>query len=86
MTFNNGILFRTKNFIPDYRYTLNFVDAWSVDEIIILDITREKEKNRNYFFDAVTSFSEKCFVPLTVGGGVRKKEDFAILCAFGSLK
>ena len=37
---NNGVLFRSKNFLPDYRYTLNFIDMWSVDEVIILDITR----------------------------------------------
>src|SRR5207249_8200154 len=33
LTFNDGVLFRTKRFRPDYRYTLNFVDAWSVDEV-----------------------------------------------------
>ena len=40
LTFNDGVLFRTKDFIPDYRYTANFVDAWSIDEIVLLDITR----------------------------------------------
>ena len=28
LTFNDGVLFRTKLFTPDYRYTLNFVDSW----------------------------------------------------------
>lgn len=49
---NNGILFRTKNFIPDYRYTLNFVDMWSIDEVIVVDITRKldfKNKKKNFF-------------------------------------
>ena len=32
----NGVLFRTKNFFPDYRYTLNFIDMWSVDELKFL--------------------------------------------------
>ena len=41
LTLNDGTLFRTKLFKPDYRYTLNFVDAWSVDEIAILDVTRD---------------------------------------------
>ena len=40
LTFNDGVLFRTKLFEPDYRYTLNFVDAWSADEIAVLDVTR----------------------------------------------
>jgi imidazole glycerol phosphate synthase subunit HisF len=51
---NNGVLFRSKNFIPDYRFTLNFIDMWSVDEIILLDITREldfeSEKKKYFFF------------------------------------
>ena len=51
---NNGILFRSKNFFPDYRYTLNFIDMWSVDEVILLDITRnldfESEKKNIFFF------------------------------------
>ena len=41
LTLNESILFRTKNFNPDLRYTINFIDSWSVDEMIILDITRE---------------------------------------------
>jgi imidazole glycerol phosphate synthase subunit HisF len=49
---NNGVLFRSKNFIPDYRFTLNFIDMWSVDEIILLDITRELDfdSEKKYFF------------------------------------
>ena len=30
-----------KNFIPDYRYTKNFVDLWKADEIILLDISKK---------------------------------------------
>ena len=44
---NNGILFRSKKFIPDYRYTLNFIDMWSVDELVILDITRNVNLDDN---------------------------------------
>ena len=42
LTFNNGVLFRTKNFKPDYRYTKNFIDLWSVDEIILIDVSKKK--------------------------------------------
>ena len=38
---NNGVLFRSKKFIPDYRYTLNFIDMYSVDEIILIDISQK---------------------------------------------
>ena len=37
LTFNDGVLFRTKKFNPDYRYTLNFADTWDIDEIVVLD-------------------------------------------------
>ena len=38
LNFLDGILYRTRNFFPDYRYTHNFIDLWSIDEIVILDI------------------------------------------------
>jgi cyclase len=86
LTVNNGILFRTRNFIPDYRYTLNFVDAWSVDEVVLLDITRPDEGEREHFYDVVRLFARNCFVPLTVGGGVRDIEDFRTLLGIGADK
>ena len=76
LTFNDGVLFRTKLFTPDYRYTANFVDAWSIDEIVLLDITRPERRQPGLFFSVVSDFSKKCFVPLCVGGGVRTLEDF----------
>lgn len=76
LTFNDGVLFRTKIFTPDYRYTANFVDAWSIDEIVLLDITRPERRNAELFFSVVSDFSKKCFVPMCVGGGVRSLDDF----------
>lgn len=69
LTFNDGVLFRTKNFNPDYRYTSNFVDLWSIDELILLDVS--KEKDTESFSKIVKTFSRKCFVPITVGGGIK---------------
>lgn len=77
LTLNDGTLFRTKLFKPDYRYTLNFVDAWSVDEIAILDVTRGANPDRDKFFKAVSEFARSCFVPISVGGGIRKLDDVA---------
>lgn len=81
LTFNQGVLFRTKQFVPDYRYTLNFVDAWSVDEIVVLDVTRDLKAgdlntDRESFYQVVSNFAKKCFVPLAAGGGVRSLDDF----------
>ena len=59
LTFNDGVLFRTKKFIPDYRYTKNFVDLWKADEIILLDISKKKLSKK--FIDIVNFFSKNCF-------------------------
>lgn len=76
LTFNEGVLFRSKLFTPDYRYTANFVDSWSIDEIVLLDITRPEKRNPELFYTVVSAFSRKCFVPVCVGGGVRSLDDF----------
>ncbi len=86
LTFNNGTLFRTKLFQPDYRYTHNFVDAWSIDEIVILDVTRPGQGERRNFLDVVTRFAHDCFVPLAVGGGIRSLDDVRELMAAGADK
>lgn len=88
LTFNDGILFRTKLFQPDYRYTLNFVDAWSVDEVILLDVSRTDTPlcKRTEFFDTIDKFARRCFVPLTVGGGIRSLDDVRMALACGADK
>ena len=75
LTFCDGVLFRTKTFNPDYRYTLNFVDAWSVDEIVALDITRPGQGSRESFFRVLGEFASNCFVPISAGGRIRNMED-----------
>ena len=44
------------------------------DEICFLDITASNE-NRDTIYEVVDKTSKKCFVPLTVGGGVRSIDD-----------
>ena len=86
LTFNDGVLFRTKLFKPDYRYTLNFVDAWSVDEIVVLNVTRPGIGNKVNFFSIVQEFSGRCFVPLAAGGGIRDLEDVRHFISVGADK
>lgn len=86
LTFNNGILFRTKSFIPDYRYTLSFVDAWSIDEIAVLDITRPGSGDRRNFYSVIEDFADRCFVPLAAGGGIKDAKDFKTLLRCGADK
>jgi cyclase len=75
LTLNDGVLFRTKLFRPDYRYTANFVDTWSIDELVILDVTRNNFGDKNVFFRTVEEFASRCFVPISVGGGIRSLSD-----------
>lgn len=86
LTFNDGVLFRTKLFSPDYRYTLNFVDAWSVDEIVILDVTRPGQGTRASFFKVIERFARRCFVPVAAGGGIRTLDDVRLFMATGADK
>ena len=55
------------------------------DEICFLDITASNE-NRNTIYNVVDRTSKNCFVPLTVGGGVRSVEDISKLLNCGADK
>lgn len=77
LLFNKGVLYRTRNFVPNNIYTHNFIDTWSVDEIVMLDISREDENKQEFedFLTVVRKISKNCFVPLSVGGRVASIED-----------
>ncbi|MEI7669357.1 MAG: HisA/HisF-related TIM barrel protein, partial [Pseudomonadota bacterium] len=49
-------------------------DAGGADELCFLDISASTE-NRSILYDVVTKVAEACFMPLTVGGGVRTIDD-----------
>jgi cyclase len=55
------------------------------DEICFLDITASNE-NRKTIYDVVKKTSEKCFVPLTVGGGIKNLDDISELLTSGADK
>ena len=60
-------------------------DAAGADELTFLDITASHE-NRETIFDVVARTAEHCFMPVTVGGGVRKLEDIRKLLLAGADK
>ena len=84
LTFLDGVLFRTKNFKPDYRYTKNFIDLWSIDELILVDISKKKLSNK--FIEIIKFFSSNCFVPISVGGGIKKLDDADVFFKSGADK
>ena len=60
-------------------------DAAGADELCFLDITATHE-NRGIIFDVVKQTAEQCFMPLTVGGGVRTLDDIRNLLLAGADK
>jgi cyclase len=62
-----------------------FYDAEGADELCFLDITASSE-NRATLYDVVRRTAEQCFMPLTVGGGVREVEDVRRLLLAGADK
>ena len=60
-------------------------DAAGADELCFLDITASHD-NRDTIFDIVERTAERCFMPLTVGGGVRTLDDIRRLLKAGADK
>jgi len=60
-------------------------DKAGADELTFLDITASHE-NRDTIYDVVRRTAEQCFMPLTVGGGVRQVEDIRKLLLAGADK
>ena len=60
-------------------------DAAGADELTFLDITATHE-NRGIMLDVVRRTAEACFMPLTVGGGVRTVDDIKTLLRYGADK
>jgi cyclase len=62
-----------------------FYDGEGADELCFLDITASAE-NRDTLYGVVRRTAEECFMPLTVGGGVRTVEDIRRLLLAGADK
>jgi cyclase len=60
-------------------------DRAGADELTFLDITASSD-NRETLYDVVARTAEQCFMPLTVGGGVRKLDDIRKLLLAGADK
>ena len=60
-------------------------DKQGADELCFLDITASSDK-RNILFNVVKKTAQKCFMPLTVGGGVRSINDIRKLLLCGADK
>ena len=87
---NNGRVVKGINFVNlkdagDPVEQAEFYDGSGADEICFLDITASNE-NRKTIVDVVNKTAKKCFVPLTVGGGIRTTENIRDLLSAGADK
>ena len=87
---DNGRVVKGVNFVDlvdagDPVEQARVYDAAGADELCFLDITASHE-NRDTIFDVVARTAEQCFMPLTVGGGVRTTEDIRKLLLAGADK
>jgi imidazole glycerol-phosphate synthase subunit HisF len=79
-----SVQFKHTNVIGNAFTAVDF-NAWAVDEIMILDISRE-HTGRDEFFFIVEELSERCFVPLSVGGWIGSIGDVETLLGRGADK
>ena len=87
---DNGRVVKGVNFIDlidagDPVEQARVYDKAGADELTFLDITASSD-NRETIYDVVNKTAEECFMPLTVGGGVRTTDDIRKLLLAGADK
>lgn len=80
-----SVQFRHTNVIGNVITAVDFFNGWTVDEILILDVSRENT-GREEFIDIIDELSERCFVPLAVGGWVTSTREIETLLEHGADK
>ena len=67
------------------RFPIEFVVKWDVDEIVLLDMSATQE-GRAVDIEVLELLSRSCFVPLTVGGGIKSVDDVRRIIRAGADK
>ena len=81
-----SVRFKHTNIIHyDPIHAMEAFNKWSVDEIVLLNVTREQE-SAAAFADVTGRISHECFVPLTVGGWITTDEQASALLNSGADK
>jgi len=80
-----GVNFENLMFAGDPVELAKFYYQSGADELCFLDISASQE-NRGTMIEMVKKVAKVCFIPFTVGGGVRSVDDFAVLLKSGADK
>lgn len=80
-----GIKFQQLRDAGDPVQSAKAYDAQGADELVFLDITASSD-NRGIMHDVVAATAEQCFMPLTVGGGLRTVADIEAMLRAGADK
>lgn len=85
-----GRMIKTKQFdtfrdVGNPTSVAKVYDAQNADELIFLDITATEQK-RQILNDIISAVAEECFIPLTVGGGIKSLEDAREILLHGADK
>ena len=80
-----GTKFKNLKYAGDPVKQAQIYDKQGADELCFLDITASSDK-RNIIFNVVKKTAQKCFMPLTVGGGIRSIQDIRKLLLCGADK
>lgn len=90
----DGFVVKSMNF-KDFQVvgkpliSVEYFNRWAVDEIVLIDISRKRfdpDYDRAFWFDVIRGLSKECFVPLTVGGGIKSVEDIRAFLRAGADK
>ena len=84
-TLVKGICFDSWRRVGSLIQAIKVYNMREVDELVFFDITASKE-NRTPDFALIDDFADECFMPLTVGGGIKTLEDIKNLLSVGADK
>lgn len=80
-----GVAFRSDRRVGAALQAIRVYNRRGVDELVFLDVTATLA-GRPPLFAQVDELADECFMPLTVGGGVRRVDDIGQLLAVGADK
>jgi cyclase len=86
----DGLLVQSVNFKNFYpigkpQFTIDLISRWDIDEIFLLNISGNRS-DMKFNNNLIKSFAKKCFVPLTIGGGVDSVSFAKKLISYGADK